>query len=679
MKNTVFFRIVAGLATSLLLCAASSCVNNEYTLEEENIDTNVTLFKEGICVPLGTAHFSLGAMLEKYDLTEKLGQYLQEAENGAYSFSYGPETMDMSESLEALNGAVEVGKIDFSRSIEFSLEGVNVDGIRYEGQSYGFDKDISGDVSGLDVKIPDIDSPFVIDAKLRDFNLGNISWDLNLGDKQGAPNFATLPESLTVPQILLTDALRDVEMPISELSSYLSSAINFNHSIEDITFETVLKNSFPKEVLSVSEINVAEGAKVRISVSLNDPFLKSGKIIPYLDIDLSSILKIKDSENNHIASDFTLSDENDWTSVQEFSIEGLVIDAQKDWIYPDPNSVLHIDKTVTVSLDGSLSDENLKTTPGILADWIDRHPAEGGKRDLDISVNVEFIDFTVDNVTMEIKPQEIESKEEFEITIPEIKFPSLVKSVDNVAFDPESPITFSLSVENIKKLGDLDFNVDYLELTFPDRFIVKGADENNKLKFGTVNLSEEDMVAEIAIVGYDFAEPDANGVVPAYTGIVSVSAKASVGGEIRTGNLPTSEEDDIVLRGNVGGSVVLSDFSAVLNGYEVSSETDPDMFPSEQIKIELPEALAQVSGLVVYLKDDPTIDIQVKMPQTSFAITPLGEGLSIYFPRVLNLKGEGEYLNYFDAQKHALVFEAGKPLPEHISLPVKNIMVKTRC
>ena len=678
MRQSYSFKKVACLAALLSLFAVSSCVDKKYALSDENVDLNVTLFQEGVCLPLGSAQFSLGGIMESAGLTESLDKFLQADEaTGAYTFCYGPETLDMSENLSSLSGALDIKKIDLSRAVEFSLEGVDVDGLKYEGDEFGFEKDLSKELSGLDVDIPEVSSPFTIDADLRSRGLGNIS--LEMPGKTATPNFASLPSGFEIPAAI---ASLDKEMSIDELNGSLSQKISLNATVNDVELKTTLKNKFPKEVKSVSDIQLSKNAQIKLSVSLDDPFLTGGTLTPHLDIDLSSILKLDNNAqaivDNHIVDDFVLSKDSDWTVVKNYPIKGLNISSE-DWIQPDPNvpgSVLNINKSVVITVDGDLHQDGLSTSPRVLSDWMDRHaPASNGKRQLDVNVSIEFVDFEVADVAMEIMPIEIERIEQFEILIPEMEFPSLVKNLEDVQFDTENPISFKLSAKNLNKLGELDLNVEYLELQFPERFIVEGADENNKIIFEGANLREADLERDIKIAGYEIGGLDENGVVPEYKGIVNVATKSSVSGLIHTGKLPQKEEDDIILDGQVGGSMEIKDFKATLAGYEVSSETDPDLFKSEKIQIELPEALTDVSGLVVYLKEEPSIDIRIAMPETSFDITPLGEGLSIYFPTMLAFGDGGSYKEYYDESRHALVFEAGKEFPSVVEIPVKSLVI----
>lgn len=689
MRKTFLFRAVTRVVAVFSLITVSSCIDKKYTLSEENLDLNVHVFQKGVCLPLGsTDTISLGGLMQNLDLSEDMKNFFQSGEDGSYALTYGPETMDMSENLSSLSGAVDIDKVDFSQSVEFNLSGVDVGDISYEGQPYGFEKNLSGEISGMDVEMDPIDSPFTIDANLRSFNLGDVSWDMNIGNHGSNPNFAYLPSSLKIPSALLEDAsLRDYEMSMDEMNAYLEGGeIGFNAEVSDISARTELKNSFPKDVLSVSDMHVAQGAKLKVTVAIHDPFFTSGEIVPHLDINLSSVFHLhNDGEaihDDHIDSDFILSADNPtpWTAVGEYDIEGLVIDPEEDWIYPDPNdpeSVLHLNKIVDIDISGTLHDDALMTTPGTLDAWMQRHPVVDGKRNLDVVVDIEFVDFRVDDVTMQFRPKSIEREEQFEISIPSMEFPSLVTKVENVMFDEESPVKFTLSASNLAEIGDIDFNVKALELVFPDKFIVEGADEDNRVVLDGVNLREKDMTEDIVIKGFKLDAPDANGVVPAYTGIVDVIAKAEIGGEVHTGNLPETKEDDIMMQGSVSGEISIKDFDATLSGYEVNSETDPDLFKPEEIKIEIPESLSDVDGLVVYLKNDPAIEINIAVPQTSFDIRPMGaQGLVITFPDMLSFKDGGNYEEWFDRSHNALVFSSDEDFPtETIVMPIDHIII----
>ena len=140
--------------------------------------------------------------------------------------------------------------------------------------------------------------------------------------------------------------------------------------------------------------------------------------------------------------------------------------SSEDWIQPDPNdptSVLNINKPVVITVNGALNQEGLSTSPSALSDWMSRHtPDANGKRQLDVTVEIEFVDFKVADVAMEINPIEIERTEQFEILIPKMEFPSLVKNLEDVQFDTKNPISFRLSAKNLKGLAENEVIYDMI-------------------------------------------------------------------------------------------------------------------------------------------------------------------------------------------------------------------------
>ena len=288
MKKTFIHRVAGVAALFVSLMSLGSCVNEQYEISQDRLDLNVTVFQEGVCLPLGSSEMiRLGSIIDQLELEEDIKKYLMTDESGAYSISYkAEEPLDMSEDLKSLTGMVDIDKIDFGQSIDFTMTGLNVDDISYPGASFGLEDDISEYFGGYSIKIDQFSEQFSIDAKLRDYKLDNVQWDLSLGDHGATPVFATLPD-IVVPDVLLTDGLKDQEFSISELNTYLGSkTIGLNAEIKDASVEAHLQHSFPKEVESVSDIHLAPGAKLKITVQMEDPFFSSGSVSPNMSINL---------------------------------------------------------------------------------------------------------------------------------------------------------------------------------------------------------------------------------------------------------------------------------------------------------------------------------------------------------------------------------------------------------
>ena len=81
--------------------AADSCVNEQYELSDESLDLNVSIFQEGLTLPLGsTAKVRMDSLVSRIGLSEEYSQYFVPGEDGSYSLSFtSEEPIDLSESL----------------------------------------------------------------------------------------------------------------------------------------------------------------------------------------------------------------------------------------------------------------------------------------------------------------------------------------------------------------------------------------------------------------------------------------------------------------------------------------------------------------------------------------------------------------------------------------------------
>ena len=685
MRKTILNKAIVSAAVLFALHFASSCVNEKYEISKDKLDLNVTGFREGVSLPLGsTAKVRLDSIINMLELDEEIMKYLLAGEDHAYSIFYkSDEPYDASEQLQSLSGLVDIDKIDFSQKVDFSLKSLDVSSVSYAGGTFGVSEDISESFDGFAVKIDPFTEEFSIDAKVREFNLDNVSWEVDLGDHNANPVFAELP-GISVPEALRTGPNKDTEYSINDINTLLGEKkIALKTQIEGAELQANIAHPFPEEVESVSDIHLAEGAKLKVTVQMVDPFFSSGSMVPHVDINFGSFMHLANESgkvhDDHIDMDFILNEGNGWKAEGEYDITGLVLDPANDWrVGPNADGVdvLWFDKAVNLEASGALTDSDLKTTPALLGAWLERHP---GRHQLEVNVTMEFVDFNVDDVTMKFKPIAIEREELFDIDIPSIKLPEEAKKVENVRFDDASGIDFVLSAQNVANLGDVDLNVTELELTFPDELEVEGA-VGGKLIIPGANLSDGNISRTIKVKSFDLKEPGADGRIPAYTAEVKVLAKAEVSGEVHTANLPAVKEDDISLHGDIVGHLQVADYDVTVKGYSIDSSTNPDLFKTEEIKIEIPEDVAQIQGLSIILKNSPAIAVTFDIPDVSFDIRPIGaNGLVAKFPEMIRLKKGGyPYESWYDEAKHALVFPSDKDLPEELLLPLDCIVVNPK-
>ena len=144
--------MTAVVAFSLLMLF-SSCVNEEYTLSEDRINLEVTVFQDGLSVPLGSTSKimlkdvkdSLLANLED----ESLLEYFTVGANGEYGVALS-DRLDLSDTLNNLLSNIEIPDVAISEAFSFNLNSVDVSSLKIPAAEYSYIEQI-GDM----VSVPD--------------------------------------------------------------------------------------------------------------------------------------------------------------------------------------------------------------------------------------------------------------------------------------------------------------------------------------------------------------------------------------------------------------------------------------------------------------------------------------------------------------------------------------------
>lgn len=698
MFKTVVKRIAFCSAIFASAVMMDSCVNEQYEISREKLDLNVTVFQDGLTLPLGsTGKVRLDSLLKNMDLPEEFRQFLAAGEDGSYALNYSSdEPYDLSEALSSLSGIVDIEKIDFSQSVDFSLANVDASSFTFDGMEFKVEEDLSERFPSINVSVPHVSEPFEISANMGGYasEFDDLDLAVGFGGSDHSSDFvlATIDPSLNVPESLLQNPFVSPDAPLSVpqildllegagASSNTGKGILLETVINEASMQTHLEHAFPKEVKSVSDLHLADGAKLKITLKVEDPFFDKGSIVPHVDLNLGQLLHLADKDgavhDDHIDSDFVLSAENGWTAVGEYDITGLVLN-EDEWKTAPNNAgenVLWLNKTVDVTVSGQLGYDGLMTSLSYLDNWLDNHTSE---REVKISVDLEFVNFVVDDATIVLNPVSVEKEESFTIDIPQMSLPQEVISVDDVVFSDDSRIEFKLDAKDLISLGDLEAKVESMYITFPSRMKVDGADENNTVVISGGVLDGSPLVRQIKLLGIELDTPNEDGKIPAASEQVTVKVVLATEGEIHTGNLPQISGGDVKIKGEVVTKVEIQDYGVKVSGFQVDSQTNPEAFMKQEIKIAVPQEMSQVQGLAVKFENDPAITIDIVIPEISAYVGPIGtEGLVIEFPEMLRFKTKGEYsyLQWFDLQKNALVFPEGQKLPETLSLPIDCLVV----
>ena len=130
-------RVITAVVACLLLHV--SCVNADYEVSEDRLNLEVTIFQDGISLPLGKIE---GVYLKDYKefMIRELGdtsfvKYLTVGENGEWGAGVS-DTLDISDTLNNLLANIDIPDIPFSETFTFNLNTVDVSSLKVPAAEY---------------------------------------------------------------------------------------------------------------------------------------------------------------------------------------------------------------------------------------------------------------------------------------------------------------------------------------------------------------------------------------------------------------------------------------------------------------------------------------------------------------------------------------------------------------
>ena len=671
---------------------ALSCVNNDYELSEDRVNTDVTIFQEGLTLPLGTT-----APIKMGDLYGMLDPELQEIiqnKDGKYGFSYAGN-IDLTDTLAFVKEMFAIDALSFKESFAFNLSNVDLSSVVIDGQKIGVDGlDISGMINMPDInsKLPKLNENLQgASITLPKLNKSEMNLDLSsaIGNVKHEVPVISFGEDFSVPsQIKDMPQYYNMEVLYGDLQSnkILSQLgvklpdLEKTYAFDEYSVNVPVKITLPKEIQSVESIRLHEDARFEMILEIVNPYFTAGSLTPHLLINLHDLFHVDkimsgmqdegymdhDGINHHIHDNFVMSDENDWKADHIYHIESL---AFNDWKKDAATGCLTLDKEIEITLSGNLELDldNVKTTLRLLD--------ERSKEPMGLKVDIKFFDFAVDDVVMNIAPITMSQNLEMPFNVSGIQLPELVKSVDYVEFDENSPLTVNMSANVPALCKDMNMSVKTLAIEFPagieiDHNASADAGEYNSatrtLTYKNINLAEG-LNEAIRIKKLNF--PGGN---PNYSGTVKVTADAEGSGVLSSKDLLNQSDAKVDLNVNVSYAPKLVDYSVTIDDYSYEVKVDPVKF-SESI----PEAIGKMSKVLVYLDNSPVIKMNFDYPSTIDALSIVADkakGLKIFFPSMLKFKSLDPAYNY-DASTNSICFNKGQKIPSVVELPVDRLEI----
>lgn len=655
----------------------TSCVKEEYEISEENLNLEVTVFQEGVALPLGST-----SPITVSQLIEQLGPEMKEMfplTDGAYAFAMS-DKFDFSEQLAFLSENFSIEKFTTKESVPFNLADVDLSSVTIPENVIPFEQELAKVISPVELNIDPIrPEPMSESTDISRYMPTEESLRVDMDDYSYSGVVASL-EPVEIPtDNPILNSQWTTPLPIDQISQLFERVGMSDFKIDTKTSFAVseairipLEIPLPDAVKEVKRIDLKDGAKVRISVDLSDNlFFTSGDIKPSLKLDVRNIFDL------NIQDKFVLNNtsSNPYSASKTYDVDEIVLDYRvgeknnpSDGDFHMENGHLVLYKEVSVTPELSLEYAGLETT-------LEKLSTYGSKTDVTMEIQIEFIDFVVDNVAVVVEPIESEIETSVDINISET-LPKMVNGVRGVTFASGSGMTLNIDVDNIDRISGLDFEIESIELTFPEGLDVEGADENNKLSLEIGSLTDAGVIKNVAVSGIEIDPKTQTPGTVSFDGSVQVAATAKIGVKngsyINTKDLPTQEKDNISLKVSAEAKFEVEDFEVDFEGYYYEVER------TETFEFSVDKEVADLGRVkivpVAADGSEPVITIDVELPQTNLTFGPSEEGLIIDFPDMLSFKDLDPSLSL--APGNVLKFTDA--IPEHIELHIDYIIAEAK-
>ena len=629
----------------LLSFLGVSCVNEEYDMSEDNLNLEVTPFEDGLTLPLGSTD-----PIKLKELLKDVGSdILGTGENGAYSISFN-DSFDMTDQLSSLKDLVDIPDVEFSQKVVFQMNDVDVSDVKVEAQDYAFEHDLSASVNVPDVTMPAVTEKIEVAAGLNDYAPSASDMLIDMAAVEHDMEFMSLSDAADDLGGLVEE---DTPLSLEDdmFADYLATSVEFEVK------ETVGMNiSLPKGINSVDQIVLSDKAAIKVSMELVNSFLYSGALVPDVDLDLSKIFHLKGITGGvaHLEDDFRLTEDNNYKQSVVYYIDSLAV-TSADWSRKDADSPYVLDKEFAVEAGGDILFEDLMTTVNLIRNC----------KNIDVKLVIEFVDLEIADVVMGIDPVEIAQENTVPMSMDNLEIPDAIESLGGVTFAAGSGIDIVVKAQNADKVRGLDLGLETLAITFPKALAVEGADADNKIVIADVDLAKG-VEKHVNITGLTL--PEAVDGKISFNENIEVKAVANAAGKVHSADLPSSAANDVKVLVNVESSLEVADYQVKMAGYDYALEIEPEV-----IKVEIPEALADLDEIVIYPEGTPVVNISFDIPELALDVTPSVEGLNISFPEIMKFKELPSSYNY-DLATNSITLKGS--FPAEVSLPVDKLVLK---
>ena len=653
-------RFSASLAVVFLLLGTGCSVVQEYDVNIKDLDTEVTLFEQGLSVPLGSTNkIELGTLLNSQG--QNIQDFLKADDNGVLLLTYSGNT-SLTQQIQdlKLSDMAKTDAVNINQEFTYHLGDVDPDKFSIDGKQVNVDFAFP-DVSSIDMSIP------AVNTNLNAIKAGLDKY-ANVIENNKNLNIPELGHSQTVNQVAALATAASAAAAAAGGNANTEFAIYDNplgkELLPDVTVGsaespvTIKVNPSPiklsDDITCIDKITLDPGAKMTLSLKMSTPFISSGQLVPELNLDLSSVFNIKGGSVLDL-SDLVLSNTNSWTASKTYDIAGLATTKYGNPDGTDP-AVISIDENI--SLYGTVVINDPKTTLNTVS----------GNSTMKIELDITFSSLALKSAEVTVKDIAVDEYKDVVNIGSESAFavPEDIKTVKVVEMDPTKPITLTLAPSSTALLSKMHLPYT-IELEFPDYVDVQGA-TGGKLTFSD-DLSKGTRNHDIVITAL---HPTVENHAVAVNAEVKVKANVTATGiKISTDDLPSSAADDITFNVSVTGNPAIKDVVVTTNTIEKETAQ-----PEEVLEFPI-EGMDGMGSFTITPSGTPAVSVDFNLPSIPGLNIVPGTGADavvmtlpdLFTFDTSSLPAQAQ----FSAEKHTITLVGG--VPANITLPITSIHV----
>ncbi len=602
-----------------------SCVNEEYDIEDLN--TEITIAGEGLSLPLGsTKQMTLSSLLSDMD-----DDMLQVLDGGAYALRIN-DILNLGDRMPDMTDMLNIPDVDFEQTMQYSLSGIDAESMSIGKQEFTYEFGLVDEGVVPEVILPEINVEHVDKTGVWEYGKAAREMEIEVDDVH-----VSTKSLFSLPGDVDRDATEDISLgdfPEAE--------------VDPVTTKVIVKSESPEGISNISDVMMSGTSLIKVSLSLENSFISDGDVMPDLTLDLGGLLILEgDRESIDIDDDFRLNAGNGYTASQTYRVKEVVVN-EEDW----NGSELKIEKFLTVSGTSALKNAIAD------ADLVGIH--YGGMK---LKVDVEFVDFMVESIMMDVEERSVKDVMEIPVTLDEMVLPDGVRSIDVITFKENSKLDLIIDLENLSDIEGIETMLETLVMTFPEDMTVREA-VDGKVTMNDLVLSPHNDI-EIHIDEIKLPAPEDGKI--SYEAIVKVEVLMTAGGRICSAHVPYTEEEDGAFVVDAESHFELDDYILQLEGFTHELAMEP-----EELTYDLPDAVSDIGTFTVIPDGDPVLTVFIGLPDTDVPVTAGKDGLRMYFPEFLRFKDVADAYG-FDPETNSILL-AGE-LPEAVRMPIDKLVV----